>query len=126
MLGDKFGIKPMLLRGTFVTAPIFAMMGYVKSPEMLIFLRFITASCAGTTAASNIMVVRTTPENRQGFALGLLSTAIWGGAMLGYVIGGVLIHYFNYEIAFWICWRVPRGMRMAPSRVKRTAMPAAK
>ena len=103
MLGDKFGIKPMLLRGTFVTAPIFAMMGYVKSPEMLIFLRFITASCAGTTAASNIMVVRTTPENRQGFALGLLSTAIWGGAMLGNFIGGLIIHKYTYLHAFWLC-----------------------
>ena len=103
MLGDKFGIKPMLLRGTFVTAPIFALMGYVKSPEMLIFLRFITACCAGTTAASNIMVVRTTPDSHQGFALGLLSTAIWGGAMLGNFIGGVIIHKYTYLHAFWLC-----------------------
>ncbi|MBQ9368201.1 MAG: MFS transporter [Victivallales bacterium] len=102
-LGDKFGIKPMLLRGTFVTAPIFAMMGYVNTPAMLIFLRFITASCAGTTAASNIMVVRTTPENRQGFALGLLSTAIWGGSMLGNFIGGLIIHKYTYLHAFWLC-----------------------
>ena len=102
-LGDKFGIKPMLLRGTFVTAPIFILMAYAKSPEMLIFLRFLTAACAGTTAASQIMVARTTPDNKQGFALGVLSTAIWGGAVLGNVIGGLLIHKYSFMHAFWFC-----------------------
>lgn len=102
-LGDRFGIKPMLLRGTFVTAPIFGLMAYAKSPEMLIFLRFITAACAGTTAASQIMVARTTPDDKQGFALGVLSTAIWGGAVLGNVIGGLLIHNYSFKHAFWFC-----------------------
>jgi DHA1 family multidrug resistance protein-like MFS transporter len=93
----------MLLRGTFVTAFIFPMMGYVKSPEMLIFLRFLTAACAGTTAISNMMIVRNTPNDRQGFALGLLATAIWGGGMLGNVFCGFIIHYFGYQISFWVC-----------------------
>ena len=103
MLGDKFGIKPMLLRGTFVTCIIFPMMGYVKTPEMLIFLRFISASCAGTTAASTTMLARTTPDSHQGFALGLLSTAVWGGSMLGNFIGGIIIHKYTYMHAFWLC-----------------------
>ena len=103
ILGDKFGIKPMLLRGTFVTAFIFPMMAYVHTPSMLIFLRFLTAACAGTTAASQIMIARTTPDNKQGFALGVLSTAIWGGAVLGNVVGGLLIHYYSFMHAFWFC-----------------------
>ena len=103
ILGDKFGIKPMLLRGTFVTAFIFPMMAYVHTPSMLIFLRFLTAACAGTTAASQIMIARTTPDNKQGYALGVLSTAIWGGAVLGNVIGGLLIHYYSFMHAFWFC-----------------------
>lgn len=103
VLGDRFGIKPMLLRGTFVTAFIFPLMGYSKSPEMLIFLRFLTAGCAGTTAASQIMLARTTPENKQGFALGVLSTAIYGGSVLGNVIGGFLIARYSFMHAFWFC-----------------------
>ena len=102
-LSDKYGAKLMLLRGTFVTAFLFPLMGYVKSVEMFIFLRFLTAACAGTTAISNMMLVRTTPNERQGFALGLLATAIWGGAMLGNVFCGMVIHYMGYRTSFWIC-----------------------
>ena len=102
-LSDRFGVKPMLLRGTFVTAFIYLCMGYVSTPGMLVFLRFATAACAGTTSASQTMIARTTPDNRQGFALGLLSTAIWGGSMLGNVVGGLIIHYYNYLYAFWLC-----------------------
>ena len=45
-LSDRFGVKPMLLRGTFVTAFIYPCMGYVSTPGMLVFLRFATAACA--------------------------------------------------------------------------------
>lgn len=103
MLADRFGVKPMLLRGTFLTCILFPLMAYSKTVTILVFLRFVSAACAGTTAASQTMIVRNTPNERQGFALGVLTTAIWGGAMLGYVIGGLLIHYFNYTVAFWVC-----------------------
>ncbi|MBE6375383.1 MAG: multidrug efflux MFS transporter [Lentisphaerae bacterium] len=102
-LADRFGVKPMLLRGTFLTGIFFPMMAYTKSIWLLILLRFISAACAGTTAASQTMVARNTPDEHQGFAQGVLTTAIWGGAMLGNVIGGLLIHYFNYKVAFWVC-----------------------
>ncbi|MBP5638811.1 MAG: MFS transporter [Victivallales bacterium] len=102
-LSDKFGVKPMLLRGTFVTAFIFPIMGYVSTPGMLVFLRFLTACCAGTTAASYIMIARTCPDDKQGFGQGVLSTAIWGGAMLGNVVGGLIIHKYSYLHAFWLC-----------------------
>ncbi|MBR2720347.1 MAG: MFS transporter, partial [Lentisphaeria bacterium] len=102
-LADRFGVKPMLLRGTFVTGLIFPLMAYSKTVWFLVLLRFITAACAGTTAASQTMIVRNTPNENQGFALGVLTTAIWGGSMLGFVIGGLLIHYFDYTVAFWVC-----------------------
>ncbi len=102
-LGDRYGMKPMLLRGTFLTAFFWPMMAYVKSPWVLIAIRCTTSILAGTTAASQMMVARTAPAERQGFALGILTTAIWGGGMIGNVIGGLIIHYFNYKSAFWTC-----------------------
>jgi len=103
VLSDRFGVKPMLLRGTFVTGWMFPLMAYVPGPGWLIFLRFLTAACAGTTAASHVMIARNTPDDKQGFAQGVLTTAIWGGSMLGNVIGGFIIYYFNYTCAFWLC-----------------------
>ncbi len=101
-LSDRFGVKIMLLRGTFLGCFLFPLMGYVSANWMIV-IRFISAACSGTTAASQLMLVRTTPDNRQGVALGVFSTAIWGGSMLGYVIGGLIIAKFDYVFAFWMC-----------------------
>ncbi|MBQ4336040.1 MAG: MFS transporter [Lentisphaeria bacterium] len=120
MLGDRFGLKLMLLRGTFLTAFLFPLMGYVSNVWLLIILRFLTAACAGTTAASQAMVGRTVPDNKQGFALGMLTTAYWGGAMLGNVLGGLIIHYFDYLAAFWVCGIAyfAAGFAILPTRDK--------
>ena len=102
-LSDRFGVKPMLLRGTFLTAVFFPMMAYVTNVWTLIALRFVTAACAGTTAAAQTLLVKNTPEDKQGFALGMLTTAYWCGTMLGNVMGGLVVHYFGYEKTFWFC-----------------------
>lgn len=102
-LSDRFGVKPMLLRGTFGTALIFPLMAYAPNGAMLVLLRFLSAACAGTTAASQTLLVKNTPENKQGFALGVLSTAIWGGTMLGNVVGGIVVHYYGYKFTFMAC-----------------------
>ena len=102
-LSDRYGVKPMLLRGTFGTALIFPLMAYSPNGWVLVFLRFLSAACAGTTAASQTLLVKNTPENKQGFALGVLSTAIWGGTMLGNVVGGIVVHYYGYKFTFIAC-----------------------
>ena len=122
-LGDRYGMKPMLLRGTFLTSIFWVLMLYSKSPDMLVFFRFLTAFLAGTTAASQMMVARTTPIERQGFAQGTLSTAIWGGSMLGNMIGGLVIHYSGYKSAFWMCGIMyfMAGIAIFPTRDSGTA-----
>jgi len=102
-LSDRFGVKPMLLRGTFLTAVFFPMMAYVTKVWMLVALRFITAACAGTTAASQTLLVKNTPEDKQGLALGMLTAAFWTGTMMGNVVGGLIVTYFGYEKTFWFC-----------------------
>lgn len=102
-LSDRYGVKIMLLRGTFGTALIFPIMGYVNNAWLLIGLRFLTAACAGTTAAAQALIVKNTPENKMGFALGVFSTAYWCGMMLGNVVGGLVVHYWGFTSAFWFC-----------------------
>ncbi|MBQ6471366.1 MAG: MFS transporter, partial [Victivallales bacterium] len=102
-LSDRWGVKPMLFRGTFLTAIICPVMMVCAAPWQLVATRFVMASCAGTTAASQILVVKNTPDNHQGFALGVLSTAYWTGAMLGNVLGGLAVHYYGYNVAFILC-----------------------
>ena len=103
MLSDRFGVKIMLYRGSFVTALIYPLMGLTTSVETLIILRFLTGGLSGTTVAAKMLLVKTVPNDRQGFSLGVLETAIWGGAMVGDVLGGLAVAWFGFTTTFFIC-----------------------
>ncbi len=102
-LSDRVGVKPMLYRGTFLAAFIFPLMAFASSSWELVAIRFVSAAMAGTTAASQILIVKNTPNDHQGYALGLLGTAYWAGSMLGNVLGGFAVVRFGYTIAFFFC-----------------------
>lgn len=103
ILSDRVGVKPMLYRGTFLAAFIFPLMALANSPWQLVSIRFLSAAMAGTTAASQILVTKNTPDERQGYALGLLGTAFWAGTMLGNVLGGFAVVHYGYNHAFVFC-----------------------
>ncbi len=103
ILSDRVGVKPMLYRGTFLAAFIFPVMAFASSSWELVAIRFVSAAMAGTTAASQILIAKNTPNDHQGYALGLLGTAYWAGSMLGNVLGGFAVVRFGYNIAFFFC-----------------------
>ena len=103
MMADKYGRRLMLLRANFVTAFIFPCMALAPNIYILILIRFIASAFSGTVAASQALIATTTPDRNQGFAQGILSTAIWSGNMIGYLAGGLLMHYLGYNWAFLLC-----------------------
>ena len=103
MLSDRFGVKIMLYRGSFVTALIYPLMGLTTNVNTLIVMRFLTGALSGTTVAAKMLLVKTVPNDRQGFALGVLETSIWGGAMIGDVLGGLAVAKFGFTATFFIC-----------------------
>ena len=102
-LGDRWGVKLMLYRGSFVTALIYPLLGLTGNVYVLIALRFVTGALSGTTIAAQTLLVKTTPNDRQGYSLGVLGTAIWGGYMIGEVLGGAMTHFFGFTAAFFLC-----------------------
>ena len=103
MLSDRVGVKPMLYRGTFLAAFIFPLMAWASTSWELIAIRFVSAAMAGTTAASQILIAKNTPNDHQGYALGLLGTAFWAGSMLGNLLGGLAVVRYGYTVAFFFC-----------------------
>ncbi|HPY90069.1 MAG TPA: MFS transporter [Lentisphaeria bacterium] len=103
MMADKYGRRLMLLRANFVTAFIFPCMALAPNIYVLILIRFIASAFSGTIAASQALIATATPDRHQGFAQGILSTAIWSGNMIGYLVGGLLMHYLGYNWAFLLC-----------------------
>ena len=102
-LSDRWGVKIMLFRGSFVTALVYPFLGLTHDLHVLVALRFVTGALSGTTIAAQLLLVKTTPNDRQGYALGVLGTAIWGGYMIGEMLGGTVAHFFGYRAAFFLC-----------------------
>lgn len=103
MLGDRYGRKLMLLRaycGLGVTLPLL-----LAAPNIgvLIALRLFSSLFAGTVNAAQALAVTTTPERHHGLALGMLTSAMWGGNMVGYFVGGVVVEKLGYVWTFAGC-----------------------
>ena len=103
MLADRWGRKLMLLRAYFLNAVTIPLMMVAPSVTWLVAIRALVAMFSGTVSASQALIVSNTPEEHHGFALGFLSTALWSGTVLGFLGGGMIVHFFSYRTAFICC-----------------------
>ncbi len=101
VLADKYGRKPMVLRANFAGAVIVALMGLSPNVFSFLFLRALQGMFTGTMSASMTLVVSCAPSNRQGYALGVLSTSVFSGDMTGLFIGGLLANTFGFRPSFF-------------------------
>jgi DHA1 family multidrug resistance protein-like MFS transporter len=99
-LADRFGRRVMMLRAYAGGAVVLALMALVQSPLQLILLRLIQGVFTGTVTAAQTMVAVTAPRERSGTALGILSTSIFGGSMVGASLGGMLAEAFGYRASY--------------------------
>lgn len=103
MLADRFGRKMMLLRASFAAAVFYPLLALVPNIWLLLLLRFCCSFFSGTYNPAQTLAVSTSPQEKHGFVLGVLSTALWSGYMLGYLIGGVVAENFGFVVAFASC-----------------------
>ncbi len=99
---DRYGRRPMLLRAYFGSAVLLTLMGTVKTVEALVGLRLLQGAITGTMVAAQTFVSVHTPEEKSGFALGVLNSGVYSGVMAGGLVGGVCSEFFGYRIAFFI------------------------
>ena len=88
LLADRYGRKPMLLRGLFGGAVVVVMMGFASSPWQLLALRVLEGMLTGTVAAATALIATSAPKQRLGYALGMVQTAVFAGAAAGPLFGG--------------------------------------
>src|SRR3954454_8650517 len=89
LLADRYGRKPMLLRGLFGGAIVVALMGLATAPWQLIALRIAEGTLTGTVAAATALIATSAPKPRLGYALGMVQTAVFAGAAGGPLLGGI-------------------------------------
>ena len=101
-LADRYGRKIMVERAMFGGAVVMTAMGMVQNVQQLILLRAIQGALTGTVTAATTLVASSAPRERSGYALGLLQTAVWGGASVGPLLGGLIADTWGYRATFWV------------------------
>ena len=102
VLADRYGRRLMMLRASFGGAVCLALMGLVPNVQWLLALRFLQGMLTGTVSAAQTLVSVHTPNNRTGLALGVLSSAVFTGNMVGNVVGGLLAEVYGYRVVFYV------------------------
>ena len=89
-LADIYGRKPILLRASLGMGVCIALTGIVQDVTQLIALRLVAGFLGGYSSAAVVLVATQTPRERLTWALGMLSTGVMAGTLLGPLVGGVL------------------------------------
>lgn len=88
-LGDRFGRKSMLIRASLGMAVAIALMGTAQSVWQLVALRLLTGLLGGYASGSMILVAAQAPKHKSSWALGVLSSGVMAGNVVGPLIGGI-------------------------------------
>src|SRR6202008_4887990 len=89
-LADRYGRKLMLIRASLGMAVAMSLIGMAHSVWELVGLRLLTGLLGGYASGSMVLVAAQTPKARSGWALGVMSSGIMAGNVLGPLIGGAL------------------------------------
>src|SRR5215211_2050699 len=95
-LGDRVGLKPMLLRATVAGSVVVGLMGLVGSPWQLLALKTLQGCLTGTVAAA------TAPPHRAGERLGTLQMVIFVAAAAGPFFGGAFADLVGIRASFGV------------------------
>lgn len=101
-LGDRVGLKPMLLRATVAGSIVVGLMGLVGSPWQLLALKTLQGCLTGTVAAATVLVSATAPPERAGVRLGTLQMIIFLAAAAGPFFGGVFADLVGIRASFGV------------------------
>src|SRR5215211_5502230 len=98
-LGDRVGLKPMLLRATVAGSLV---VGLVGSPWQLLALKTLQGCLTGTVAAATVLVSATAPPERAGERLGILQMVIFIAAAAGPFFGGAFADLVGIRASFGV------------------------
>ena len=102
-LGDRFGLKPMLVTGLVIFALSSLLCAIAPTLWLLIGARAVQGVGAAFLMTLPMALMRQTAnEDRVGRAMGLLGTVSALGTALGPSLGGLLIPLAGWRAIFWV------------------------
>lgn len=101
-LGDRFGHKRMLLRASLGLAITQGLLYFSTSLWEVLAYRLLQGALAGIITAVFCFANAVAPESKRSSVVGRLTSATAAGAIMGPLLGGVLIEWLNFQ-ALFIC-----------------------
>ena len=99
-LGDQYGRKLMLIRASLGMAVAMSLIGLSQNVYQLVGLRLLTGLLGGYSSGSMILVATQTPRAQTAWALGMMSSGIMAGNLIGPLIGGALPPLIGIRMTF--------------------------
>ncbi|WP_392565914.1 MFS transporter [Utexia brackfieldae] len=114
--GDKNGRKRMFTLSVAMMAlptfligflPTYEVLG-ILSPLLLLLMRMLQgAAIGGEMPGAWVFIAEHTPKQRYGFGIGMLTSGITGGIMLGFLITIMISSAFSRQEILDFAWRIP-------------------
>ncbi|WP_184221247.1 multidrug efflux MFS transporter [Paenochrobactrum gallinarii] len=101
-MADRYGRKLMLVRASLGMAIAMSLIGMATNVWQLVALRLFAGLAGGYASGSTILVATQTPKERTAWALGVLSSGIMAGNLVGPLIGGALPPVIGIRATFWL------------------------
>jgi MFS transporter, DHA2 family, multidrug resistance protein len=103
-LGDRIGRRKLLMIGATAFGVASAIAAFSTSAEMLIVMRAVLGIAGATLAPStlSLITVMFTDEKERTFAISMWIASFSAGAIIGPLVGGVLIQYFFWGSVFLV------------------------
>jgi EmrB/QacA subfamily drug resistance transporter len=100
-IGDRFGRKPLLAAGLALFGAVSFAALFVHTPGPLIALRAGMGVAAALIMPVTLSVITTIfPPEERGKAVGTWAGVAAGGAVIGLLTSGVLLHFFSWPAIF--------------------------
>jgi DHA2 family multidrug resistance protein-like MFS transporter len=101
-LGDRIGRRKLLLMGAALFGVASVLAAFSSSAEMLIATRALLGVAGATVAPSTLSLIRNmfADAHQRTFAIGIWVTSYSVGAVIGPLLGGLLLEYFWWGSVF--------------------------
>jgi MFS transporter, DHA1 family, staphyloferrin B biosynthesis exporter len=96
-LGDRFRRKWMVVRALVALCVCLLLMATATSPLQFLVIRVIQGAFGGIVDASSAFVSMEAPKDERGKALGNLQSAEAAGALVGPLLGGILVDLWGFR-----------------------------
>ncbi|GED96518.1 putative transmembrane-transport protein [Gordonia crocea] len=103
-LGDRLGRRRLLLVGATVFGAGSMLAAFAQGPAMLIAARALMGFGGATLLPSSLAIISTmfAEERERSRAIGVWTAAFSGGAAVGPIVGGLLLHHYWWGSVFLI------------------------